>query len=180
MGITDEEYRSIGVDPREYVVPEWYKEKLHAEGWTPCPDEEKCGHCGRFVQYGGEMCCGHHLEENKLIARDDDDSLYYPIPTRMDYLERVEFLDGVITETAAAMKVSGDVNWLLKHLPQFVLTVQTKLSEMKVERKQLDKAIAGAAEVFDSLESGMRGCTASSVAGMAAWRKIHQRTLWLR
>jgi hypothetical protein len=100
MTITDEQYRSIGVDPREYKVPDWYKEKLHAEGWKPCPDDEECGHCGRLLQYGGELCCGHHLEENKLIARDDDDSLYYPIPTRMDYLERVEFLDGVITGAA--------------------------------------------------------------------------------
>lgn len=103
MGLTDEQYRSIGVDPRECHVPDWYKLKLEADGWKPCPEEETCSECGRYVIEGGELCCGYHLEEHKLLARDDDGSLCYPIPDKIAYIERLEEMERVISDAAEAV-----------------------------------------------------------------------------
>jgi hypothetical protein len=98
-------------------VPEWHKKKLREQGWRLCPPDEECGHCGRLVQYGGELCCGHHLSDNKLLAREDDGSLYYPYPTKKELYERIEKAEAAFAEIRRlcreeeASNPNRDIGW---------------------------------------------------------------------
>lgn len=79
---------------------EWFKHEMDSNGWTSCPEDETCDHCGRPAQYPMSLCCAHDIHDKHLLPVNDDGETEYPMPSLERALARVDCFNETLERIA--------------------------------------------------------------------------------